>query len=167
MGGDGWVVGSHLDDAAGERLDQHVLRLEVAVDQVERMDVRQRSKALVRNRADARQSEVGRPVGPRNVLVQLVQVVAQQLAHDEEVLLVVGAVIVSSHSESPLLSTVIVRVAIPSTVILSVSRGALLVVEVVVDVQYVVLVLRVVVLDVLQQLDLVQALVRVSGQGQG
>ena len=40
-------------------------------------------------------------------------------------------------------------------------------VEVVVDVQHVVLVLRVVVLDVLQQLDLVEALVRVSGQGQG
>ena len=87
LGDDGWVVGSHLDDAAGERLDQHVLRLEVAVDQVERMDVRQRSEALVRNRADARQSEVGRPVGLRNVLVQLVQVVAQKLAHDEEVLL--------------------------------------------------------------------------------
>ena len=34
-------------------------------------------------------------------------------------------------------------------------------VEVVVDMQYVVLVLRVVVLDVLQQLDLVEALLRV------
>ena len=42
-------------------------------------------------------------------------------------------------------------------------------VEVVVDMQYVVLVLRVVVLDVLQQLDLIEALlrVRVSAQGQG
>ena len=87
LGGDGWVAGSHLNDAARERLDQHVLWLEVTVDQVERMDVRQRREALVRNRADPRQSEVGRPVGPRNVLVQLVQVVAQQLAHDEEVLL--------------------------------------------------------------------------------
>ena len=40
-------------------------------------------------------------------------------------------------------------------------------VEVVVDMQYVVLVLRVVVLDVLQQLDLIEALLRVRVSAQG
>ena len=57
------------------------------MDQVERVNVLERREALVRNRADPQRREVGRPARLANVLVQLVQIVAQQLADDEEVLL--------------------------------------------------------------------------------
>lgn len=36
---------AHLNDTARERFDEHVLGLEVAVDQVERMDIRKRREA--------------------------------------------------------------------------------------------------------------------------
>eukprot|EP00966_Prymnesium_polylepis_P268477 6202557-Prymnesium_polylepis.2 len=50
-------------------------------------DEGERRQALVGDRADARQREVRRPIIALDVLVELVQVVTQQLTHDEQVLL--------------------------------------------------------------------------------
>ena len=57
-----WRVSAHLDHAAREGLDQDILRLEIAMDEVERVDVCERGEALVSNRTDAGQCKVWRPV---------------------------------------------------------------------------------------------------------
>eukprot|EP00965_Chrysotila_dentata_P217640 6190135-Pleurochrysis_carterae.AAC.1 len=84
---------SHLDLAPRVRLDEDVLRLEVAVYEPKRVDVDERLKALLGDGAQPRQREVGLAARLAVVLGELVQVIAQKLAHNEKVLLVVERVV--------------------------------------------------------------------------
>eukprot|EP00962_Isochrysis_galbana_P015423 scaffold4423_cov105-Isochrysis_galbana.AAC.9 len=60
------------------------------MDEAKRVNIGQRDEALVRNRTDPRQREVGlHGGGATDMTVELVQIVPQELAHEEQVLLVV------------------------------------------------------------------------------
>ncbi len=68
-------------------LYEDVLRLEVRVDEAQRVQEGERAQRLARDALDARVGEVGVVAALLVVLLELVQVGAQQLAHQEQVLL--------------------------------------------------------------------------------
>ena len=76
-----------LDLAARVRLDQDVLRLEVGVHQPEAVQEGERPQHLRGDALQARGREVGRAAGVALVALELVEVGAQEFAHEEEVLL--------------------------------------------------------------------------------
>jgi hypothetical protein len=79
-----------LDLAARVGLDEDILGLEIAVDQVEAVHEAQGVEALRGDASQAGEGEVRLTARLAVVAGELVEVVAQQLAHDEEVLLVGG-----------------------------------------------------------------------------
>ena len=88
-----------LDLAARVGLDEDILGLEIAVDQVEVVHEAQGVQALRGDAPQPGEGEVRLAARLAVVAGELIEVVAQQLAHDEEVLLVVGVAVVSRHSK--------------------------------------------------------------------
>ncbi len=82
-----------LDFASAVTADQHVFGLEVAVDQSQLVHKLEALEAFARNLLQARKGEVA--LGPTLAveLGELVQVVAQQLRDDEQVLLEVEVIV--------------------------------------------------------------------------
>mmetsp|Transcript_45383 Transcript_45383/g.142764 ORF Transcript_45383/g.142764 Transcript_45383/m.142764 type:complete len:514 (+) Transcript_45383:677-2218(+) len=78
------AIVDHLDLARGQRRDENVFRLEVAVDDVALVQALQRVQALLGDVAQPFDREVARQPALLDVLVDVVQVVAQQLVHNEQ-----------------------------------------------------------------------------------
>ena len=83
---------NHLDLRSRVTLNQDILWLQVTMDQLEVVDVRKCSQNLLGDDLQAGNREVGFLFGFTVVLAVFIQIVAQQLCHDEQMLLVVEEV---------------------------------------------------------------------------
>jgi hypothetical protein len=83
---------NELDFAAREALDNDVLGLDVAVDQLQRVDEHERLQYLLHDALQAGDGVVRLAVRVADKLAELVQVLLEQLRHDEQVLLAVEEV---------------------------------------------------------------------------
>mmetsp|Transcript_65644 Transcript_65644/g.172006 ORF Transcript_65644/g.172006 Transcript_65644/m.172006 type:complete len:489 (+) Transcript_65644:75-1541(+) len=124
--------GAKVDElhlAPGIRLDEHVLRLQVSVDQPQAVDVLQRPEQLPSDPLQMPQGEIRLLALLAVELGELVQVVAQELRDDDEVLLVVEVV----DETQAVLLVHILRVGVDKLQQLDLVKGLVYVVLVVLD----------------------------------
>mmetsp|Transcript_5060 Transcript_5060/g.17563 ORF Transcript_5060/g.17563 Transcript_5060/m.17563 type:complete len:355 (-) Transcript_5060:1221-2285(-) len=88
----------HFDFAPRVAPDENILGLQVAVDEREGVEVLERLQHLARDGSQARNVEVELLAAPAVVPRKLVQVGAEELADDEEVLLVIKVVVETKHA---------------------------------------------------------------------